>query len=132
MSYTAKDINKKHRIHRYLIDIKIYTSSKIQCDLLLEKNIDLIDFRNFERNYIFEQDTYLNKYSIYQINIFFEIIENNDLKHRLNNINKKISEIINLDRGHGEYKYDEYDQEIELNKLQIFPKEINTLIVYFL
>jgi hypothetical protein len=132
MSYTIGDINRINRIHRYLIDIKIYTTSVIQCDLLLKKNTDLIDFRNFERNFVFEPDFYTNKHSMYQINNFFNIIENNDLKHKLSNINKTLSKIINLNGGYNEFGYNEYDQEIELNKLQIFPKEINKLIVYFL
>jgi hypothetical protein len=132
MSYTTKDINKKHRIHRYLIDMRIYTTNMIQCDLLLKKNIDLIDFRNFERNYLFEPDAYTNKYSIYQINNFFNIIENNDLKHKLSKINKTLSKIINLNGKYNEFEYNQYNQEIELKKLQIFPKEIDTLIMCFL
>jgi hypothetical protein len=131
MSYTSKDIMSRDRIRRYLIDMQLYTTSVIQCDLLLKKNIDLIDFRNFERNYIFEPSIYRNKHSMYQINMFFNIIENNDLKHKLSNINKTLSKIINNVR-YDNHEYNDYDQEIELKKLQIFPNEINTLIVFFL
>jgi hypothetical protein len=135
MSYASANTHKIYRICRYLIDIQIYTTSIIRYDLFGE-DIDLIEFRDFEMNFIFEPDFYINKHTIYQMNIFFNIIENNKLKCKLSEINNKIYQIQQMrisDIVENIYNdYTDYDQEIELTKLNLFPVEINTLVMNFL
>jgi hypothetical protein len=128
MSIEYVETVRRGRIYRYLVEIQKGMATKIQYDLVLGKDIDVNDFRNFERNIIYEPHIYCQKYSNYQINTFFKIIDNNKLKCEYSKINRCIKTCMDFPRN----ECLEYDQEIKLNNLHLLPKELTTIVMLFL